>query len=235
MLRNGVRTSSSPGPPQPVPPRPPARLARRVRGRTTTPKTSPTTTKLDHLATRMRRNAESLLVLARVESPPPLGPARADSTTSCAPPSARSRTTAGSHVSTRRRAGAGSVVADVAHLSRRAARQRHPVLPAGHPVRVGGRLSPRRLHGAHRRRGRRHVHRAAATSSTTARRAAAHRAVGLSAPSASPWSAGWPTAMASPWCWPPGTPALRPRHPSAVAVRPDRRPTGRRPHRCGGC
>ena len=50
--------------------------------------------RLDHLATRMRRNAESLLVLAG-HRPARKWSAPCGSTTSCGPPSARSRTTTG--------------------------------------------------------------------------------------------------------------------------------------------
>ena len=51
--------------------------------------------RLDHLATRMRRNAESLLRLAGSEPPAPVVGVRSSWPTSCAAPSARSRTTSG--------------------------------------------------------------------------------------------------------------------------------------------
>ena len=60
-----------------------------------TPTSSRSSSRLDHLATRMRRNAESLLVLAGLE-PHRQWSRPVPSSTSCAPPSARSRTTSGS-------------------------------------------------------------------------------------------------------------------------------------------
>ena len=60
--------------------------------------------RLDHLATRMRRNAESLLVLAGIEPPRTVvGPGR-HAPTSCGPPSARSRTTSAASSATSSRA-----------------------------------------------------------------------------------------------------------------------------------
>ena len=66
-----------PGPAQPEPPRPPDRVHRPARGERAGPRPARQPLPLDHLATRMRRNAESLLVLAGAEPLAPAGPARA--------------------------------------------------------------------------------------------------------------------------------------------------------------
>ena len=72
--------------------------------------------KLDHLATRMRRNAESLLVLAGAE-PPAAGPSGRARRRGPGRPSARSRTSPGSTCwpSTRCHRGRRNAV-DLAHL-----------------------------------------------------------------------------------------------------------------------
>ena len=73
--------------------------------------------RLDHLATRIRRNAESLLVLSGEESAADLAAAGARCATSCAPRSPRPRTSTGSSSpSTTALAVSGRSVADLTHL-----------------------------------------------------------------------------------------------------------------------
>ena len=103
---------------------------------------------LDHLATRMRRNAESLLVLAGAESGPRRSQAGRASSTSSAPRSARWRSTSAS--TSARLAGAtlhGPAVSDVAHL-------------VAELLENATQFSPPETHGPRRRR----PHAAAATS-----------------------------------------------------------------------
>ena len=112
--------------------------------------------RLDHLATRMRRNAESLLVLAGIDRPGS-GRRRCGSPTSSGPPWARSRTTSGSrcgassrhrHRLGRRRPGPPAG---------RAHRERPGVLAARPDGRHPRPQPARRLHAGHHRLGPRHA------------------------------------------------------------------------------
>ena len=73
-----LRPAGQPGPAQPEPALPPARHHQPARGvRAATPTRWPSCSRLDHLATRVRRNAESLLVLSGEQPPRDLGRAGA--------------------------------------------------------------------------------------------------------------------------------------------------------------